>query len=83
MNESQIQIEWPEESVLIKPERLAAGVTWEKRNLRKRVGRDPDRHGTRVRCDGGGMERLAQIERTLQMERLLQKKMPVREVSTG
>ena len=30
MNESQIQIEWPEESVLIKPERLAAGVTWEK-----------------------------------------------------
>lgn len=30
MNESQIQIEWPEESVLIKPERLAAGVTWKK-----------------------------------------------------
>ena len=30
MNESQIQIEWSEESVLIKPERLAAGVTWEK-----------------------------------------------------
>ncbi len=30
MNESQIQIEWPEESILIKPERLAAGVTWEK-----------------------------------------------------
>ena len=30
MNESQIQIEWPEESVLIKPERLAAGVNWEK-----------------------------------------------------
>lgn len=55
MNESQIQIEWPEESVLIKPERLAAGVTLGKRNLRKRVGRDPDRHGTRVRCNGGGM----------------------------
>lgn len=30
MNESQIQIEWPEESVMIKPERLAAGVTWGK-----------------------------------------------------
>lgn len=54
MNESQIQIEWPEESVLIKPERLAAGVTWEKKSP-ERVGRDPDRHGTRVRCDGGGM----------------------------
>ena len=51
MNESQIQIEWPEESVLIKPERLAAGVTWEK----EISGKDPDRHGTRVRCDGGGM----------------------------
>ena len=54
MNESQIQIEWPEESVLIKPERLAAGDLG-KRNLGKEWRRDPDRHGTRVRCNGGGM----------------------------
>ena len=84
MNESQIQIEWPEESVLIKPERLAAGVTWEKR-------KSPEKSGMKSRpaWDASTMrwrrnaERLAQIERTLQMERLLQKKMPVREVSTG
>lgn len=30
MNESQIEVEWPEESVVIKPEHLAAGVIWEK-----------------------------------------------------
>ena len=55
MNESQIQIEWPEESVLIKPERLAAGVTWEKEISGKEWNEIQNRHGTRVRCDGGGM----------------------------
>lgn len=54
MNESQIQIEWPEESVLIKPERLAAGVTWEKEISGKEWTRSRP-HGTRVRCDGGRM----------------------------
>ena len=44
MNESQIQIEWPEESVLIKPERLAAGVTWEK----EISGRIPPRIAARL-----------------------------------
>ena len=33
MNESQIQIEWPEESVLIKPERLAARLAQIERTL--------------------------------------------------
>ena len=65
MNESQIQIEWPEESVLIKPERLAAGVTWEK----EISGKEWDR--SRPAWDASTMrwrrnaERLAQIERTL------------------
>lgn len=66
MNESQIQIEWPEESVLIKPERLAAGVTWEKEISGKEWERHPE-----AGWDASTMqwrrnaERLAQIERTL------------------
>ena len=53
MNESQIQIEWPEESVLIKPERLAAGVTWEKEISGKEW--DEIQTGMGREYDGGGM----------------------------
>ena len=58
MNESQIQIEWPEESVLIKPERLAAGVTWEKEISGKEwdeIQTGMGRTGTLWRCDAEGI----------------------------
>ena len=67
MNESQIQIEWPEESVLIKPERLAAGVTWEKEisgkewdEIQTGMGREYD--AMAAECGTAGANRTAVAE---------------------
>ena len=74
MNESQIQIEWPEESVLIKPERLAAGVTWEKEisgkewdEIQTGMGREYD--AMAAECGTGSIYRLtAEAAAVLQNE---------------
>lgn len=74
MNESQIQIEWPEESVLIKPERLAAGVTWEKEisgkewdEIQTGMGREYD--AMEAECGTGSIYRLtAEAAAVLQNE---------------
>ena len=69
MNESQIQIEWPEESVLIKPERLAAGVTWEKEisgkewnEIQTGMGREYD--AMAAECGTAGANRTATVNGT-------------------
>lgn len=74
MNESQIQIEWPEESVLIKPKRLAAGVTWEKEisgkewdEIQTGMGREYD--AMAAECGTGSIYRLtAEAAAVLQNE---------------
>ena len=69
MNESQIQIEWPEESVLIKPERLAAGVTWEKEisgkewdEIQTGMGREYD--AMAAECGTAGANRMDTVNGT-------------------
>lgn len=74
MNESQIQIEWPEKSVLIKPEHLAAGVTWEKEisgkewdEIQTGMGREYD--AMAAECGTGSIYRLtAEAAAVLQNE---------------
>ena len=73
MNESQIQIEWPEKSVLIKPEHLAAGVTWEKEisgkewdEIQTGMGREYD--AMAAECGTAGANRTDTVNGTVAAE---------------